>query len=199
MNPAVTPELSLHTDPVGRMPTSFDQNLLACVEEVNSMLPRLHQRYTAYVLVSSLAAHLGAALELLLDRKILTAHSARAALERIDVMGREMPVPLLSQIEWQCGLRRHAAATVGGAGFEQQVRRCSAEIGATLPGLAARHSPWVLLATLITHVGAGLYACQEAGACTRDEARTVVTEIEHLISRKAKRSGGHSKRPRTAA
>jgi hypothetical protein len=64
--------------------------------------------------------------------------------------------------------------------FDCQVRACAEQIREWLPALAERHSPLIVLAALTEHVGGGLRLCQEAGACTPADVRTVLGRLEAL-------------------
>ena len=66
------------------------------------------------------------------------------------------------------------------AKFQEQVRKCAAELRGLLPKLADRHSPLVVLAALTEHVGGALLLCQESGRCTPDEARAIIRRVEEL-------------------
>ena len=68
--------------------------------------------------------------------------------------------------------------------FQSEVRACAEEIREWLPALADRHSPLIVLAALTEHVGGGLRLCQEAGACTPADVRTVL-----VAGRVVKRDG----------
>ena len=72
------------------------------------------------------------------------------------------------------------------AKFQDQVRRCAAEIRVLLPELADRHSPLIVLAALSEHVGGALFLCQETGACSPERVRTILQRVEHLAFRKPK-------------
>lgn len=62
---------------------SFGADVLACVEDINRLLPDLNQRYQALVIVSALGEHVGSALQLLMRRKMCDANQARLVLDRI--------------------------------------------------------------------------------------------------------------------
>lgn len=66
------------------------------------------------------------------------------------------------------------------AKFQDQVRRCAAEIRVWLPDLADRHSPLIVLAALTEHVGGALFLCQEAGACSPARVRAIIKRVEDL-------------------
>jgi len=63
----------------------FAEAVMACVEDVNAILPRLAQRYPDLVLVTALAEHVGAALQLLISHGLTTPAKARHILEYIEL------------------------------------------------------------------------------------------------------------------
>jgi hypothetical protein len=62
---------------------SFGADVLACVEDINRLLPDLNQRYHALVIVGALGEHIGSALQLLMRRNLCDANHAKLVLERI--------------------------------------------------------------------------------------------------------------------
>jgi len=64
------------------------------------------------------------------------------------------------------------------AGYEEEVRKCAAEIRAMLPELSKRHSPLVLLAALTEHVGGALFLSQEDRECTPAMARAIIRRVK---------------------
>ena len=56
---------------------TFDENLLACVEDINKLLAKLGGRYDMTVIMSALTAHLGSAMKVLMLRKICDARRAQ--------------------------------------------------------------------------------------------------------------------------
>jgi hypothetical protein len=63
---------------------TFDENLLACVEDINKLLAKLGQRYDMTVIMSALTEHLGSALKVLMLRKICDARRAQRLIENIE-------------------------------------------------------------------------------------------------------------------
>ena len=63
---------------------TFDESLLACVEDINKLLPGLARRYDMTVIMSALAEHLGSALKVLMLRKICDARRAQRLIENIE-------------------------------------------------------------------------------------------------------------------
>jgi hypothetical protein len=69
-------------------PTADDQfadTVLACVEDVNALLPRLSGHYPDLVMVTALAEHVGAALRLCIGNGTCTPEQALHLLEHLDV------------------------------------------------------------------------------------------------------------------
>ena len=63
---------------------SFDENLLACVEDINKLLEKLGRRYDMTVIMSALTEHLGSALKVLILRKICDAQRAQQLIKNIE-------------------------------------------------------------------------------------------------------------------
>jgi hypothetical protein len=62
--------------------------------------------------------------------------------------------------------------------LEMQISQCREDISERLPAIAARHSPLALLAALAEHVGGSLQLFMQSGACTREQARAVLEQVE---------------------
>ncbi|MDB6011982.1 MAG: hypothetical protein JWL65_4232 [Gammaproteobacteria bacterium] len=63
---------------------TFDENLLACVEDINKLLAKLGGRYDMTVIMSALTEHLGSALKVLMLRKICDARRAQQLIKNIE-------------------------------------------------------------------------------------------------------------------
>jgi hypothetical protein len=63
---------------------TFDENLLACVEDINKLLAKLGRRYDMTVIMSALTEHLGSALKVLMLRKICDARRAQQLITNIE-------------------------------------------------------------------------------------------------------------------
>jgi hypothetical protein len=63
----------------------FDESLLACVEDINKLLPELRRRYDMTVIMSALAEHLGSALNVLMRKKICNARQAQQLIENLEI------------------------------------------------------------------------------------------------------------------
>ncbi len=63
---------------------SFGNGVLACVEDINKILPGLNRRYDVLVIVNALAEHVGSALRILIRRKVCDAGQARLVISRIE-------------------------------------------------------------------------------------------------------------------
>jgi hypothetical protein len=70
---------------MSRILETFENGVLACVDDINRILPRLHRRYGAMVIAYALAEHVGGALQLLMRRKLFDAAQARQVVSRIEV------------------------------------------------------------------------------------------------------------------
>jgi hypothetical protein len=64
---------------------TFDESLLACVEDINKLLPELGRRYDMTVIMSALAEHLGSALKVLMRKQICDARQARRLIENLEI------------------------------------------------------------------------------------------------------------------
>ena len=62
----------------------------------------------------------------------------------------------------------------------QQIRRCTAEITARLPGLSDRHTPLVLVAALTEHVGGSLFITRDSRVCTPETARAIIQRVREI-------------------
>ena len=58
---------------------TFDASLLACVEDINKLLPGLSRRYDLTVIMTALAEHVGSALKVLMHKQVCDALQARRA------------------------------------------------------------------------------------------------------------------------
>ena len=65
-------------------PGTFDESLVACVADINELLPPLGRRYDMTVIISALAEHVGSALKVLLMKKICDAQQVRKVLDNIE-------------------------------------------------------------------------------------------------------------------
>jgi hypothetical protein len=63
---------------------SFQSGLLACVQDINQLLPGLSRRYDMVVIISALAEHMGSALRILIRRKVCDARQARLIIQHIE-------------------------------------------------------------------------------------------------------------------
>ncbi len=63
---------------------AFDESLLACVEDINKLLPGLGQRYDTTVIMSALAEHVGSALKVLMLRKVCDVRQAQQVIKNIE-------------------------------------------------------------------------------------------------------------------
>ena len=63
---------------------TFDENLLACVEDINKLLEKLGRRYDMTVIMGALTEHLGTALKVLILRKICDAQRAQQLIKNIE-------------------------------------------------------------------------------------------------------------------
>lgn len=66
------------------------------------------------------------------------------------------------------------------ASFQDQVRRCAAEIQEMLPALSQRHPTLILIAALTEHVGDSLCISQEARTCSPETARAIIERVKEL-------------------
>jgi hypothetical protein len=63
---------------------AFENGLLACVQDINKLLPELSRRYDMVVIISALAEHMGSALQILQRRKVCDARQARLVIKHIE-------------------------------------------------------------------------------------------------------------------
>ena len=63
---------------------TFDENLLACVEDINKLLAELGRRYDMTVVMGALCEHLGSALKVLMLRKVCDARQAQQVIKNIE-------------------------------------------------------------------------------------------------------------------
>jgi hypothetical protein len=71
----------------------FGEGVLACVDDINEMVPRLAKRFNVMVVVNAFAQHVGGALQLLIRRKICDAHQARLVLRHIEKAAFRSDIP----------------------------------------------------------------------------------------------------------
>lgn len=64
--------------------------------------------------------------------------------------------------------------------YQDQVRRCSAEIQRLFPRLDGKHSPLILIAALTEHVGGSLYVSQAARTCSPERARAIIERVRQI-------------------
>lgn len=62
----------------------FAEDVLRCVDELNTILPRLAARYKDLVIVAALAEHVGGALRIFMRAGVCTPEQARRVLKHID-------------------------------------------------------------------------------------------------------------------
>jgi hypothetical protein len=67
-----------------RKGSDFGEGVLACVDDINGLIPELANRFHLMIIVSAFAQHVGGALQLLMRRKMCDAHDARLVLRRIE-------------------------------------------------------------------------------------------------------------------
>jgi hypothetical protein len=63
---------------------AFESGLLACVQDINELLPGLSRRYDMVVIIDALAEHMGSALRILIRRKVCDARQARLVIQHIE-------------------------------------------------------------------------------------------------------------------
>jgi hypothetical protein len=63
---------------------SFQRGLLACVRDINKLLPGLSRRYDMVVIISALAEHMGSALRILIRRKVCDVRQAQLIIQHIE-------------------------------------------------------------------------------------------------------------------
>jgi hypothetical protein len=62
----------------------FAASVLACVEEINAMLPRLAARYPDLVMLTAIAEHVGGALRLFVRSETCTSEQARQIIKHME-------------------------------------------------------------------------------------------------------------------
>jgi hypothetical protein len=62
----------------------FAEDVLACVDELNAVLPRLASRYEDLVIVAALAEHVGGALRIFMRAGICNPQQARRVLAHLE-------------------------------------------------------------------------------------------------------------------
>ena len=65
-------------------PGTFDESLVACVADINELLPHLGRRYDMTVIISALAEHVGSALKVLMLRNICDVRQVRQVIKNIE-------------------------------------------------------------------------------------------------------------------
>ena len=65
-------------------PGTFDESLVACVADINELLPPLGRRYDMTVIISALAEHVGSALKVLMLRNICDVRQVRQVIKNIE-------------------------------------------------------------------------------------------------------------------
>jgi inhibitor of KinA sporulation pathway (predicted exonuclease) len=63
---------------------TFDESLLACVEDINKLLPGLSRRYDLTVIMTALAEHVGSALKVLMHKQVCDARQAQRVIKNIE-------------------------------------------------------------------------------------------------------------------
>jgi len=63
---------------------AFDENLVACVADINELLPPLGHRYDMTVIISALAEHVGSALKVLMLRNVCDVRQVRRVIQNIE-------------------------------------------------------------------------------------------------------------------
>jgi hypothetical protein len=66
-------------------PGTFDESLVACVADINELLPPLGRRYDMTVIISALAEHVGSALKVLMLRNICDVRQVRQVIKNIEL------------------------------------------------------------------------------------------------------------------
>jgi hypothetical protein len=74
----------MREDPMGGTGEPFESGLLACVQDINKLLPGLGRRYDMVIIISALAEHMGSALRILIRRKLCDARQARLVIQHIE-------------------------------------------------------------------------------------------------------------------
>jgi hypothetical protein len=62
----------------------FAEDVLSCVDDLNSVLPQLAARYEDLVIVAALAEHVGGALRIFIEAGICSADQARRVLAHVE-------------------------------------------------------------------------------------------------------------------
>ncbi len=62
----------------------FAENVLSCVDDLNTVLPRLAARYEDLVIIAALAEHVGGALRIFMHAGICTPEQARRVLAHVE-------------------------------------------------------------------------------------------------------------------
>lgn len=65
-------------------PGTFNESLVACVADINELLPPLGRRYDMTVIISALAEHVGSALKVLMLRNICDVRQVRQVIKNIE-------------------------------------------------------------------------------------------------------------------
>ncbi|HEY0341643.1 MAG TPA: hypothetical protein VGC34_12610 [Steroidobacteraceae bacterium] len=63
---------------------TFNESLLACVEDINKLLPGLSRRYDLTVIMTALAEHVGSALKVLMHKQVCDARQAQRVIRNIE-------------------------------------------------------------------------------------------------------------------
>lgn len=63
---------------------AFEENLVACVADINELLPPLGLRYDMTVIISALAEHVGSALKVLMLRNVCDVRQVRRVIQNIE-------------------------------------------------------------------------------------------------------------------
>jgi hypothetical protein len=88
--PACTPdhstkrEVDMAVNSSATEPGTFDESLVACVADINELLPPLGRRYDMTVIISALAEHVGSALKVLMLRNICDVRQVRQVIKNIE-------------------------------------------------------------------------------------------------------------------
>ena len=62
----------------------FAENVLCCVDDLNTILPRLAARYEDLVIIAALAEHVGGALRIFIQAGICSPEQARRVLAHVE-------------------------------------------------------------------------------------------------------------------
>lgn len=63
---------------------AFDESLVACVADINELLPPLGRRYDMTVIISALAEHVGSALKILMLRNVCDGRQVSRIIQNIE-------------------------------------------------------------------------------------------------------------------